>query len=264
MSKALVIKGASFAANKVETVTIGESVPCTGISLSESTIALDTLNETVTLVATLTPLNATDELSWASSDENVATVSDGVVTCVGVGSATITATCGTQVATCSVSATIVIVLDDVYHVENGAKYSNSLELPTKNYVGRTTDIRGRLYYSSNPYGDYRAFVNTENAGKYSIPLPKGATKITIDPPEGMHSGNHVVLVNADEKQTYVSGADGESVLGIHDCSVPWDGSFPYTWDISEYTDANGFIASILTPSGGDASQITAKTTLIFS
>lgn len=169
-----------------------------------------------------------------------------------------------QTATCSITATISIILDDIYTIENGAKYSNSLELPTKNHVGRATDTRGRLYYSSEAYGNYRAFVNVENAGKYAIPLPKGATNITITPPEGMRNGVHVVLVNADEKQTYVSGTDGESVLGIHDCNVPWDGTFPYTWDISSYTDANGFIASILTPSGGDASQVAAKTTLTFT
>lgn len=52
------------------------------------------VGETLQASATVLPENATDKtLNWASSDENVATVStDGLVTAVGPGSATITAT----------------------------------------------------------------------------------------------------------------------------------------------------------------------------
>ncbi len=49
--------------------------------------------DTLTLTATVTPENATDSsVTWSSSNEEVATVADGVVTGVAAGSATITAT----------------------------------------------------------------------------------------------------------------------------------------------------------------------------
>lgn len=51
------------------------------------------VGEQETLIATVLPANAPNtDVTWSSSDEEVATVAGGVVTAVGVGSATITAT----------------------------------------------------------------------------------------------------------------------------------------------------------------------------
>lgn len=77
-------------------------VPCTNVALSNSTLSF-TDNSAQTITATLTPSDTTDTLSWTSSDTSVVTVLNGVVTPVGNGSATITATCGTQTATCNVT-----------------------------------------------------------------------------------------------------------------------------------------------------------------
>lgn len=62
------------------------------IILNKSSVEL-ILGETVVISPTITPDGATNkELSWESSNNDVATVSNGVVTAVGEGSATITAT----------------------------------------------------------------------------------------------------------------------------------------------------------------------------
>lgn len=104
MSKnALVIKGANFAANKLTTVTlVVDEKPCTAISLSDSTKSVTALGN-FTLTATVTPADTTDDVIWSTSDATVATVAAGVVSVVGLGTATITATCGEQTATCAVS-----------------------------------------------------------------------------------------------------------------------------------------------------------------
>ena len=67
-------------------------VKVTGVSLNKTSTTI-ALNGTETLTATVTPDNASNKnITWASSDESVATVENGTVTALKVGTATITAT----------------------------------------------------------------------------------------------------------------------------------------------------------------------------
>lgn len=60
--------------------------------------------DTYYIITMISPGDADDKtLIWSSSDENVATVSDGTVTAIAPGSAEITASCGTAYATCYVT-----------------------------------------------------------------------------------------------------------------------------------------------------------------
>lgn len=77
-------------------------VPCTGITLSTNEIIF-TGNGTQTIIATIEPTDTTDKVIWETSDANIATVDNGVVTAVFNGNAVITATCGDCSAICSVS-----------------------------------------------------------------------------------------------------------------------------------------------------------------
>ena len=105
MAKALVIKGANFSENKLATITLDEAVPCTGITLDKAASSIDGIGTTDTLTATVSPSECTEVVSWATSDDSVATISNGIVTAVGIGTATITATCGSYSATCAVTVT---------------------------------------------------------------------------------------------------------------------------------------------------------------
>lgn len=80
----------------IENVAFADDVPVniavTGITLNEHSATL-TVGETDQLTATILPPNATNtSVTWNSSDEGVATVSDGLVTGVAVGNTTITVT----------------------------------------------------------------------------------------------------------------------------------------------------------------------------
>ena len=80
-------------------------VNVTGVTLAQTEGVL-TVGETLTLTATIAPINATDKsVTWTTSDASVATVTDGVVTAVGAGTATITVTTtdGSKTATCAVT-----------------------------------------------------------------------------------------------------------------------------------------------------------------
>ena len=92
----------------VRTVT-PEIVPVSQITLNKAEASISVGNSE-TLTATVAPENATNKaLTWASSDEDVATVApDGTVTAVKAGAATITATAADgsgKSATCTVTVT---------------------------------------------------------------------------------------------------------------------------------------------------------------
>ena len=79
-------------------------IPVRSISVEPAELTL-TVGATETLAVTFDPTNATDKtVTWTTSDEEVATVADGVVTAVGEGTATITVTSNNgKEATCVVT-----------------------------------------------------------------------------------------------------------------------------------------------------------------
>lgn len=92
----------------------GNDVDVVGISLNQTSLSFNAVNQTATLMATVTPSNATNkDVTWKSSNTTVATVSDaGVVTSKGNGTATITATTtdGTNLsATCEVTVSLPVL-----------------------------------------------------------------------------------------------------------------------------------------------------------
>ena len=106
-------------AEGVSTITVsagGKSATClvtvhkpyvavSSVTLNKSELTL-VESESETLVATVSPDNASDKtVSWASSNTSIATVSNGAVTAIAPGTATITATAGEKSATCTVTVT---------------------------------------------------------------------------------------------------------------------------------------------------------------
>ena len=78
----------------------------TGIELNKETLELAVGDADVTLTATVKPDDATDKtVTWSSDNEDAATVADGVVHAVAVGTAIITAKAGDKSATCEVTVT---------------------------------------------------------------------------------------------------------------------------------------------------------------
>lgn len=74
------------------TVTVKAMVPLTGISIDPTSLTL-TEGETGEITAKFVPVNASNKtLFWTSSDESVATVSDGAVAAIKSGKTTITVT----------------------------------------------------------------------------------------------------------------------------------------------------------------------------
>ncbi len=120
-----------------------------------------TVGETITLTATITPAGALGTIEWTSSNTEVATVEDGVVTGISAGDVTITATVsGTNIsATYSVSVTSAVEGTVVYSfnltqaghgLENAAEYTGDSQgcITITTGLGNNSGDNTTKYYES--------------------------------------------------------------------------------------------------------------------
>jgi len=142
----------AVAEGKVASCTITVvPTPVSSVTLNMETTTLSP-GESTTLTATVSPSNATyKSVAWSTSDSTVATVTDGVVKAVKVGTATISATAHGQTANCVVK---------VVTMHNGYEYVDlglSVKWATFN-VGAT---------APEEYGNYFAWGETSPKSNYS-------------------------------------------------------------------------------------------------
>jgi len=261
MAKTLIINGANFSTNKIETVSFG-SVPCTGIELNKSTTTLTAIGATETLVPTLTPADTTDEVLWTSSNENVATVLDGVITAVGVGSATITVTCGQQTATCSVAVAVAVQYD--YDL---SRYNHRTSAE-KDYVSNESGA-GSYAGLCNKTGTWKNIQNDNGAtvGRYWCPImiPNGATKLTITVPDEILVT--IWLTNSETACDYSADHPNTAVFAkvISGDASQYDSSVPLgTREVTIPDGADSFVVSLRYYQNTITDAIMANVTVVAS
>lgn len=122
-------------------------IPATSITITPSTTQILTLNSgkandtSVQLTATVTPSNSTDVVTWTSSNTGVATVdANGLVTAVGVGSTTITATVGSYSATVSVQVRRLTFENAIFSLTESGNSISQLN------IGKDKDVYFRFDY----------------------------------------------------------------------------------------------------------------------
>ncbi len=173
-------------------VTVTDSsVPTTSISLSRTSLSL-AVGDVYTLAATVEPSDATDSLTWKSSDTSIATVSSGKVTAVAAGTATITATSGSYSATCKVTV--------------AAPAATSVTVDTSSVtlaVGGTTTLTATVLPSTADQSVTWKSSNTSvatvsSSGKVTA-VAAGTAKITAT--SGSVSGTCAVTVSTSEVKT---------------------------------------------------------------
>lgn len=215
MGKALVIRGANYAANSLDKIDL-DIVHAENIGVVPTSLDLDFIGASRTLTATVIPSYAEDPVIWTSSDEDVAVVADGVVTVVGVGSCTITATAGSVSASCTVNVAVYLTGFDKYKRSNMSAASSSNRLTTGDTVLGTSATSYTRYLlccvSETPYdhlmanykftklvdgayalitdstdlsgGDLRFF--THIGYPTPIPLAPNTTKVRFICPDNLH------------------------------------------------------------------------------
>ena len=139
------------------------------ISLNRNTASVE-VGQTTTLVAAVTPNNA--QVTWLSSDEDVATVSNGVVTGVSAGTAVITAKLSDSVkAQCTVTVTS----------NGGGGNQSSLEIATSISTGDTVYLTANsanmqfngISSTSTKYGLGVSFDDEPNTDTYALEVNAG-------------------------------------------------------------------------------------------
>lgn len=171
MAKTLIIKGADFSGHYVEQVSFSD-VPCTGVSLNKSTTTLENTTSTETLIATVTPANTTDNIIWLSSNNDIVSVNNGVISAVGLGTATITVQCGDFSATCEVTCEGVV--DFKYSIGAWIGLANN----NNDYITVSDTSANNAFSIGASAGTYHATrQETDDGWLYPIIIPKNAAVI---------------------------------------------------------------------------------------
>lgn len=189
MGYALKLANVDFSSVAVSKVNFEDAVHCTGLSLDKETLTFTKVGDTSQITATKTPANTTDILTWESSNDNVATVdSNGLVTIHGIGTATITATCGEQTATASIAQTTIRAQFDYKTLSDKTLGEYQSVLTASNGDGQSAG--GQAYHNN----DGLRILYTDELE--CIPVPYGATKMKFATTDGqIHSINYTEVVD---------------------------------------------------------------------
>ena len=218
-------------------ISVVTPITCTGLSLNKSTLTLAPIGASEALIATPTPTNTTDVITWESSNTGVATVNDnGVVMAISNGSCTITATCGNVSKSCSVTVNTTIACTalslDVSSIDftelNETRYVKATPTPTN-----TTDTI--TWESSNTGVATVDDGNITSVGKGSCTITAtcGSKSVTcsvsvkeVIPCNGITVSPNTVTLDAGESATVtVSLSPSDTTENISGMSINSDSSF---------------------------------------
>ena len=197
------------------------TVECTGISLNNSTLTFAT-GSTQTLSATVTPSNCTQTVTWSSNTTGVATVSNGVVTPVGNGTATITATCGSHSATC----TVTVQLKTLSSISAVYTQGDSVVYPSTSL----NDLKSNLVVTAN-YSDSTTATITDYTLNGTLSVGTSTVTVTYS---GKTTTFNVTVSEESTTTSYVAGYyNDEGVLTqlernyVDNNYLPANASTPY-------------------------------------
>lgn len=150
-----------------------------GITLSQTEISLNK-GKTVVLTATVAPENAADKtVIWSSSNEKVATVSDGTVTAVSKGTATVTAKAGDKTATCTVTvkvpaSKVTLNTKQIYMVKGKSVNVKATVTPSD-----TTDRTSWSTSNKKVATVKNGKISAKKTGKATVTVKAGSKKATV-------------------------------------------------------------------------------------
>ena len=177
------------------TITIPATIPVTGVTLDKSSLTLAE-GGTAQLTATVKPDNVSNKaVTWESGDTSVATVdTNGKVTAVGAGTATITATTqdGGKTATC-----VVTVTAQTYNISAtpallnfGAVTGGYAAAPAAQTVTITNTGNQSVTVNLPTSTNYTIAAGTGFTGGTAALAPNAAAEFTVRPKTGLGAGKY--------------------------------------------------------------------------
>lgn len=166
-------------------------VPVTGVSLSKTELSL-IKGSTEQLLATVSPADASNKtISWTTTDKSVASVSSsGIVTAVGGGTATITATTadGSYTDVCKVTVTVPVEGIKFGDVSSNVGIGSTTKL---NYTITPPEATNKTvtWQSSDP-----AVATVDETTGVITPVAPGGTEITVTTEDGGYTDTTLLIV----------------------------------------------------------------------
>ena len=172
MGKALILKnGVDFSANAVATIEFAD-IPCTGIAFDQNAYTVSGY-DAVTVEYTVSPADTTDNVIWSSSNTDIVSISNGVMTINGIGTCTITAACGEFTATATVTVSITCTPNFDFRALNQS--GNIVSYGAKSYSRLTAFGVGN---QASTY-DLPSTVSDHTASPHAVKIPANTAKVRI-------------------------------------------------------------------------------------
>ena len=224
------------------TVTVSDSIiQVTSVTLNKSTLELDT-GASSTLTATIAPTNATNKaVTWKSSDTSIATVSNGKVTAVKAGTATITATADDgsgKSASCTVVVSATVSTPSFDDVSEDAWYYDSVV-----YVSSRGIMTGMNETTFSPNSNL-------SRGQFAtiIYRMEGSPSVDYEPvfsdvSDGVFYSEAIIWANENDIVTgYTNGTFGpqEDITREQMATIMYRYAKFKNYDVSAYNDLSSF------------------------
>lgn len=178
-------------------------IPVEGISLDKNALSL-AKGDSAKLTPSVLPEDADAEVSWSSSDTSVAKVdSNGVVTAVGKGSATITAKADSYTAKCEVTVTVPLESIEITGTTDTIKKGQTTKLEVVYNPTDTTDSKDVTWSSSD--------TNVATVSNDGIVTALKDGTVTITATVGDKTDTYVVVV----QEIKLTAIDIQDTLTIH-------------------------------------------------
>lgn len=201
-----------------ETTTEPEPIKAVEVALEKESLTL-LKGGNKTLTATVSPENTTDKtLTWSSSDEQVATVEDGVVTAVSVGEATITVTTENgKTDTCRITVIETALRFRTMRIDEAGFYGKVAH--TTETFSLTDEIEVKENVTFEVYGDPEC---TQRISDPTLSLQIGDNQVYVrEYINGEAGGTYPVIVR--RRQIYTVTFDVQGGTDVQDQTVEEDG-----------------------------------------